>query len=596
MKRVCIEPKFVDEIFEASQNVNSQHRKKSFERILGDEALAKNINLLYEKNLLLKQEDKAMKNLLLKQQDKAMKKFIENIDGTGIKKTNKLRKKYIENKQRKIDLADEKQLDELTRDIFETKYGVALSDETITKIGNIKRDVRKKKQIAEKTEALSEEREAYGMAELQLYKEIEKITDPTQSLNFFDTIKSNFKDASDKIVNTEGKYGKILEGAKVPVKLFFSPVAKTLEAAWDVSGIGRQGLKALAKSLDPLSGYTFKDWFKSARQSLGVLKEITNKEGMQLYKDKFMANIIGSENYDIAIKAGLDINVLEEFFPSNIPEKLGLGIGNIYKATDESFSIFQKGIRMELFNKNLILLKKRFPKGVPVEELKSAAQVVNSISGRGNYGKYENLAGVANTVAFSGRWVKSSFDTFTYLLRLDRSLTKTARTQAQINSIETFALIGATMTVASLFTDVGYDIKDRKTFGKVRIPGTDIWTDVSGGLASWLYVAYTAPKNFIKMYKGEKVGIYDNAFSLITNFATNKTSPAFSNLIQIMKGRDYKGKIPTPLSVAINMGTPIVLNEAFEFLMYSMQDEKWVREFLIPSLLEIVGAPSNMVD
>jgi len=238
----------------------------------------------------------------------------------------------------------------------------------------------------------------------------------------------------------------------------------------------------------------------------------------------------------------------------------------------------------------------------PSEEVtKGLAMLANSITGRGSFGRFENIANIANKILFSGRYVKSTIDTFT--LPFDPRLPEVVRKEAFQSSIATLSSIAGLMSTVALFTDVDFDPRSSK-FGKARIPGTNRWVDMTAGLGSYITLATrtglglstdVAGVTDIKPYvssTGKESNLNTGKFgsptiaSVIGNWASNKLAPAPSVLLQTLKGKDYTGEKPTLVGSALNLVAPISPGNIVEGAMES-EDSASVQ--VLSALFDVLG-------
>jgi len=566
---ICIPQNYIDAVKEVVSNPNSKDRLSKLKDIFsGDEKLAREINLLYEKSLLLKK------------QSTAFNKFIDNINGQTVKNRAKLKESFLKNQERKNAIISDSGLDEISREIFDRKYKLDLPDEAITELAKANKKARELKPTMEKTPSDSPERRAWAEEHVKIQEILDGVINVNNDKGFLATIGAQAGDAWNRIKSKETLLNKAVEVLKTIKDIALSPVYKSIGASVDTSFMFRQGRNLLVE--DP------KIWAKTVAEALKPIKNITSKTQQDLILREFKIKLASSKLYQEALDSGLGVGVIEEFFPTTLAEKIPV-IGNTFKASDTSFTMFAQGGRMSLFEK----LYKNTADNLGVTKLepqlaKDIATRINSASGRGNLGRFENQSSFLNKVFYSARWVKSQLDVFT--MPFDSSLDPIVQRQAQIQSAKILSSIGATMFFASMFTDVEFDPRSSK-FGKAKIPGSkDLWVDLTGGLGSYITLATKSTLALVKSagltdMKASKSAISgkltdinsgkfgsDTVLDLLINFGAGKTAPSLSALIQYFRGSDYSGNKPTVAGTVSDLVTPISPKNFYQ----SLQDEDFV--------------------
>jgi len=566
---ICIPQNYIDAVKEVVSNPSSKDRLSKLKDIFnGDEKLAREINLLYEKSLLLKK------------QSTAFDKFIDNINGQTVKNRAKLKESFLKNQERKNAIISDSGLDEISREIFDRKYKLDLPDEAIVELAKANKKTRELKPLMEKTPSDSPERIAWAEEHVKIQEILDGVINVNNDKGFLATIGAQAGDAWNRIKSKETLLNKAVETLKTAKDIALAPVYKSIGASVDASFMFRQGRNLLVE--DP------KIWAKTVQEAFKPIKNITSKTQQDLILREFKIKLASSKLYQEALDSGLGVGVIEEFFPTSLAEKIPV-IGNTFKASDISFTMFAQGGRMSLFEK----LYKNTADNLGVTKLepqlaKDIATRINSASGRGNLGRFENQSGFLNKVFYSARWIKSQTDVFT--MPFNGNLDPIVQRQAQIQSAKIISSVGATMFFASMFTDVESDPRSSK-FGKAKIPGSkDLWVDLTGGLGSYIVLATKSTLALAKSagltdMKASKSAISgkltdinsgkfgsDTVFDLFVNFGAGKTAPSLSALIQYFRGQDYSGNKPTVAGTVSNLITPISPKNFYE----SLQDEDFV--------------------
>jgi hypothetical protein len=311
-------------------------------------------------------------------------------------------------------------------------------------------------------------------------------------------------------------------------------------------------------------------------KSLAVWKNVLDSNKMDDLVKAFKADMVTKDLYQDAIRSKLAIGVVEDFFPSSLVQN----ISTLFKASDESFTMFSQGSRMDLFE-NYVNAYKASNNGTKPspEVMKGFARVINSVTGRGGLGKMEASSNFLNKVLFSARYQTANINTLKHAF--DMSLPLEARKIAQKNLSNHFKLISGIGLTLAAFGDFGFDPRE-STFGKFRLPGTTKWIDVTGGLGSYIAViGKTAKTTLGKQEYGKNSGM-----DILVDFMKGKLAPAPGAIRDILEQRDYSGEQPTPLSIAESLFAPITVENVVD----SIKERETAYEAAVPFLLESIGS------
>lgn len=437
---------------------------------------------------------------------------------------------------------------------FNNRFNVELSDEvlddvftTFSKIENLR--------AKEGTNA--KQATQWAKEYVRLGRRLESEVNKGQTLG----IMSSLKESGRKISDQETVTGKIGQTAKELVDIVTAPVYKSLKASLDASFALRQGFKVLTKSP--------KAYGENILRTFSVFKNIKSKQAMDAVMDEFKAQLISHPNYDKLVNEGkLAVGVVEDWFPTSIAEKVP-ALGNLFKGSNEAFTIFSQGARFDIANDMLEKATKLAGKELSTEEVKSIAQLANSITGRGSLGKSEAVSGFLNKLFFSARYIRSQADTF--IMPFNPKLSKFAQQEARNHSLLTLSTIGSLMAAASAFGEVEWDPRSTK-FGRVRIPGTNRWIDLTAGLGSYVTLAARQATKSTKNTKGKVVELNTGEYGsrtrtqVLFDWASNKLAPAPSVIKQVYgDGVLYGGKDVTAPGVANQLLAPISASNAYEY-------------------------------
>jgi len=442
---------------------------------------------------------------------------------------------------------------------FNNKFNVELSDDimddiftSFSKIENLKLQ-----------EGLNPEQATQWAKEyVNLGRRLESEVSKKQTLGIMSTI----KEAGQRISDQQGGPGKVGQALTELGNIVTAPIYKSIKASLDASFALRQGFKILTKSP--------KQYGKSMTETFKVFKNIKSKEAMDAVIDEFKARLISHPNYDTLVNQGkLAVGVVEDWFPSSIAEKVP-GLGNIFKASNEAFTIFSQGARFGIANDMLekaSAIAAQEGKQLTKEEIKAIAHVANSITGRGSLTpRGEAISGALNKLFFSARYIRSQADTF--IMPFNPTLTPFARKEALDHSVKTLGAIGGIMATASLFNEVEWDPRSTN-FGKMRIDGTNRWIDLTAGLGSQITLIARQATNETKNQKGKLTKLNSGEYGsrtrgdVLFDWASNKLAPAPAVLKQVfLDGELYGGEDITALGVANQLIAPISAANAYEYL------------------------------
>lgn len=360
---------------------------------------------------------------------------------------------------------------------------------------------------------------------------------------------------------------------------------KAMKAALDDSGIFRQGWKPLFTHPGEWlrdSAKTFSDFARTVKGD-DILREVR-------------AEILSDPEYDMAKTAKLAVGTREEAFPTGIPENIP-GLGRLYKASEAAYTGFVYRLRMGIF-KQYLNIARRSGVELTTEKLESIGRMVNSLTGRGHLGVAEPAADVVNNVFFSPRNIKSTFDTLTAHL-LDPKVGRTEKIQSATNLLKIVAGIAGIMTIANLIHPGSAELDPRSAnFGKIKVGDTRF--DISGGMASLVTLAArlvpalwgkAATKNsstgVVTKLNSGKFGS-QTGLDVLGEYLQGKASPAFSVLLDVLRGQDFNGNKPTPLNEILNVTTPLGVTNFFE-----LKNDPNAANIIVAMLADAFGIATN---
>ena len=320
--------------------------------------------------------------------------------------------------------------------------------------------------------------EAKELMELaKIAKEAKEKIDPTEgpwgsSRRTYGSAAHNFTVLRDKLKLQSEMWTKekmVSEWKKNPGWMVGNTIVETggfFKAIWssfDVSALGRQGYLTMLTHPDI--------WAKNARQTfIDIHEAATKKEDVIA---AVMADILSRENVlnGKALKEGLAVGVMEEAFPTSLPEQIPL-FGGAYKVSQDVYTAFLYRVRMDIFDR---LVEQAEKAGV---DYTGIGTLVNSMTGRGDLGKRnENVVNFLNKIFFSPRNVKGILDTLTAHTG-NREMGAFAKEQARTNLLK---LVVFSAILLKMLEGLGYLLGEEKPvewdmrsadFGKFRIGDT----------------------------------------------------------------------------------------------------------------------------
>lgn len=553
-------------------NVDSKSRRELLSKYIGEES-AKEVSLLYEKKLLLKNQERAMYD------------FAREVTGLSVKAKEelsaKIKKNYEEKARRIYDPKDDEVfLNEIAEDIYSKKYNTEISLEeaqTITGMAqNLK--VAKDKMNPDFTWKSKEDAIDFGASKVALD-------------NYVGELKKEA--AKEGLVNPLTQ-GSIAEGAKAVAnnaKISFNFIAdnsRSILASMDNSLWFRQGIKAL---VNPKYSKAWVDNFVTSWSDIGSTLYGGNKTGDAII-DAVKAEIYSRQNYlngRYEMGKKLDIGTGEEAYPTSLPSKIPL-LGRLFRASEVAYEAGAMRLRADIADTMYEIAEKN---GVDMNDKAQVGdinEVVNSMTGRGRLGVGEKSARFVNSVFFSIKFLKSNIDTLTLH---QGKLSNFATKQAANNILYAVSSMGIILSLVKLLDPDRTDLDPRGSlFGKIKLSDNTA-IDITGGMASLIVLASRIltqesknSKTGITSKLGEGFGSADG-FDVLTRFMENKFSPMYSTLRDIVRQKDFKGNDLTVAGTVGNLVTPIPISN-----LVQSKDEKAVVR-LAQLLLDGVGFSSN---
>jgi len=536
--------------------MTSQERRNFLANLVGAEN-AKEVNLLFEKKILLKNQEKAMSDWareiigLSKEQKEAT--------------LEKIRKTYADKKRRLQDPKEnEKFLNEITSDVFSKKFKTEVSLKEAQTITELSQDVKRAREtlstkVNDKFEYKSEaDRLKFGI-------------DFGATKVALDNYTGGLKAEANKefFVNPLKVHGLMekIEALSLDARIaqkFIADNSRAIKASVDNSFWGRQGIKVL---------FTHpKTWAKNFAESwkdiFTILKE-GNKSGEAIL-DGVKAEIYSRTNYlngRYELGKKLDIGTGEEEFPTSAPSKIP-GLGRLFKAAEVSYEAGAMRLRADVADTVYGLAEQA---GVDMKnkiEVGSINEMVNSMTGRGRLGRLEGAAKAINSVFFSVKFFKSNLDTLT-LHAFSGEFSKFARKQAATNLLKIVSGITMILLLSSASDEDSVDWDSRSAnFGKIRLGNKRF--DITGGMSSLIILASRIATQQTKSSVTGIIKDLDGGFGsptgmdVLWNFTENKFSPMFSVIKELIDQKTFDGEEPTVVNQLANLTVPIIIESGID--------------------------------
>lgn len=342
-------------------------------------------------------------------------------------------------------------------------------------------------------------------------------------------------------------------------------IPRSLMASFDVSAPFRQGLVAGARH-PVLFFRAFRPMFQS----------LTSEEAYQ----SLMQAIRDHKDYEQAVESGVAFTDLsknltqrEEQFISHMAESIPF-----VHWSGRAYTGFLDKLRMDMFSHQLELIEKA---GGNIEDrtvLRGIAKFVNSSTGRGDLGRFNEWGPALNAAFFSPRLIASRINMlnpFWYA-----SLPKYVRYQALRSAVQLGAAVSAGLGIASYFGPGSTQLDPRSAdFLKYRIGDSRL--DVLGGFQQYMRVA-------AQLYKGETLSTTTGAVShtgtgpfdttrlkILSRFAQSKLNPPVSYGIDYLAGTDFAGNPFEWKSALAGRLSPLMLQDARDIYKHNGGELGW---------------------
>lgn len=498
-------------------DMTSKERREYFSSFLGENN-AQHVNALFESKLLLQSQQQGIINWA-----KQLSGIKPEVQRDIISRVNKMTEILTPDSQ-----------DAFLEDLAAHRLGVAVTMDEAGQIASLAKDVNISKAAIKKDSPIgSPDRLAYGRSKVAFDDYVNGLKDEAKAKELREYLKpSNWLEA---VSNVAG-------------------FAKSVKASLDNSVIGRQGIKTL---------FTHPEiWLKNSKQTfVDMYKTYGGEDVMR----EIRADVLSRPNAlnGLYRKERLAVGVHEEAYPTSLPSKIPV-VGRAFKASETSFTGFQYRTRADVFDK-LVEIADRTG-----AEIKGLGKLSNSLTGRGDLGNLEPNANTLNNLFFSPRFLKSNIDALTGNTLDYAKMGNFSRQQAAINSLKIIGGIATVLGIAKALDPEAVELDPRSSdFGKIKVGNTRF--DVSGGMSSLVILA---SRIISQSQKSTSTGIVrklntgefgqPTLLDLLVNFSAGKASPAAGVVLDSLRGRDFKGEKTTLTGSALNLFTPILIQNADE--------------------------------
>lgn len=337
-------------------------------------------------------------------------------------------------------------------------------------------------------------------------------------------------------------------------------VPKALMASYDVSAPMRQGVLMIGRKEFYTSLVPMVRAFVSPKYQEAVFENIYRDPLFSAMQDSGLAVPVYKQH-----NGGPALMDREEPYMTNLAQKIPLvGIG--VRASERAYNTFVYKLRADTF-KTLYNVAKAQGKVWDHDSLKDLSKFINTFTGRGDLGRFNNMAPLLNTALFSPKLLKSRIDSLRpgFYANLNPFVRKEA-----IKSMLAFVVFATTtMGLAKLAgAEVGAD--PRKADGwKIKL-GNTRW-DILGGEQQLVRllgnVSTYAIANAKELAKKGKIttGFKDKtAIDAIGQFFRNKESPDVSLGHDLLAGRDAVGQDVRADHAILSRVTPMVGQDIYD--------------------------------
>lgn len=530
-------------------DMTSQERHKFFSDLIGEED-ARQVNALFESKLLLKNQQQGM--ITWAKTVASMKPEIRRDIISQIERLNTV----LDPKEEKVFL----------QDLASKRLGANVSFEEAQKIIELSSKVSETKVNVSRSEG---DRLMYGAARVELTNYVNELKLESKKLTI-----------GEKVGELKTEPGKAVGRALSDL----AGLAKGIKASLDDSAIFRQGWRTVFTNPEIWADNAAKSFVDIAKQVTRSDDQIMNGIKADIYSRPLAID----RTYD---RMKLDIGMNEEAFPTQLPEKIPL-FGRLYKASEVAYSGFLMRMRADIADKLIGMAKDTGVDLTDNFQLRSIGKMINSLTGRGSLGSLEQVGKHINTIFFSPKMVKSSFDFLT--VHTFEKMSPFARKQAALNLLKVASGMALILGTAKALKKDSVEFDPRSAdFGKVKIGDTRF--DVSGGMSSMVTLAArlltlsskSSVTGKVTLLNSGKYGAQTGT-DVFVNWLENKLSPAAAIVKDLLNQRDFQGNKITPVSEITNLLVPLPITNIQE-----LNKDPNSANVLIATIADMLGIATN---
>lgn len=336
-------------------------------------------------------------------------------------------------------------------------------------------------------------------------------------------------------------------------------VPRSIMASFDLSAPFRQGL--LVSTRHPkIFAQNFKPMVKAF--------------GSEKVYHATLEEIHARPTYPMMLSAKLSLTELghavggrEEQFASDIAEKIP-GVGHGIRASGRAYTGFLDKTRADVFDH---LIQRAQDQGINVQDekfLKSLGTYINSATGRGNLGHFQEAGKVLNTFFFSPKLLASRLNFLNpiYYMRLDPF----ARKEALRSAVQLAGTLSTLLALASQVPGVKVVTDPRNPdWGKIKLGNTRF--DIAGGFQQPLRLfAQLVTGTAISSTTGKKLALTAGQFGqptrldLFLRFFEGKESPIASLATDFLRNSNQVGQKFTWKTEVAQRMIPLLAQDSYD--------------------------------
>ncbi|MFA5197670.1 MAG: hypothetical protein WC437_04615 [Patescibacteria group bacterium] len=336
---------------------------------------------------------------------------------------------------------------------------------------------------------------------------------------------------------------------------FISDNSIAMVASFDNSFLGRQGLKTLM--IKP------KIWWNMTKSSFSDIYKVL---GGQNAKDALWADVYSDPYYlDKSYTIAKLIPETEEQYPTTIPSKIPF-LGRFFDASEQAFTGSAIRSRTALYRFWADMAKKQGVDMTEKYQIQSLGKMVGSLTAKGQWGKRGEPA-IVRLFLWAPKMLKGNIDVLT--AHTGQDVSPFVRKQAAYNLLKIVGSSALLMMIANALNPGSAEDDPRSSdFGKIRVGNTRF--DYTGGAASLITLASRIATQSYKSTTSGDVVKYgtgygeQTSFDALVDFLTNKSAPATRVVIDLLKGENFKRKPVTIPSALYSLATPISIQNVVD--------------------------------